>query len=217
MAISVFRDCVIIIWTLSPEPLSTLWSHLFSCSTVLFLELTIVHIILFVPSFLCTYHKFIPKLFWKYKSAFNTSKHIHYQFHFFLEDILLVITSPLDLWLPKDADPLLSVLQYGRNLRAGGGIILPPTVKFISLSARLKSSNQQALFLASPPLFVNQQLLECVAIRMKPCILVFWVTEHLTSLFRIHKSEFPFYKEIRGLKSINILRKILEGKLQAYF
>lgn len=84
MATSIPRDCIIMTtWTFSAEPLTTLWLHLFSCSAALSLGLIIIRIILFLPSFLCPYCKFIPKLCQKYRSPFKTSEHNHHQFHFF--------------------------------------------------------------------------------------------------------------------------------------
>lgn len=216
MATSIPRDCIIMTtWTFSAEPLTTLWLHLFSCSAALSLGLIIIRIILFLPSFLCPYCKFIPKLCQKYRSPFKTSEHNHHQFHFFfLGDILPESNLPAGLVTSYGCCPIIVSITTWTCL--GGDPVLPTAVKSVPLSETLVI--QPALPSSHPPLFVNQQLLECVAVKMQPRSLVFWFTNYFISLFKSQKSVFPFYKQKnQRWEHINILCKIPEGKFQSHF
>ena len=180
----------------------------------MFLGLIIIRIILFLPSFLCPCCKFIPKLCQKYRSPFKTSERIHHQFHFFsLETSFQSPISLLDLLLLTDAAPLLSVLPRGH---VWGGPC--STYRSEICSAFRDTGNSTSPALVPPPPFVYQQLLECVAVKMQPRILVFWFTNYFISLFKSQKSVFPFYKEKnQSRENINILCKIPEGKFQSHF
>lgn len=106
--------------------------------------------------------------------------------------------------------------QYYHMDMFGGHPVLPSAVKSVTLSETLVIP--PALPSSHPPLFVNQQFLECVAVKMQPRSLVFWFTNYFISLFKSQKSVFPFYKEKNQRReNMNILCKIPEGKFQSHF